>query len=87
MTTQLRILRLQHKITLQELSETADISFQQLHRLELCIASPTTYQEEKVAAALERLITERKSALVDLEHTYMMHKGSLLKAMEVPRDE
>ena len=82
--TRLRILRLQHKITLPELAEAAEVSTQQISRLELCLASPTPYQEERIGAALDRLITERKSALVELEHDYLLHKGSFLETMEVP---
>lgn len=83
-TTRLRILRFQHKITLAELAEAAGVSFQQLNRLELCLASPTPYQEERISGALDRLITERKSALVELEHDYLLHKGKFLETMEVP---
>ena len=83
-TTRLRILRFQHKIALPELAEAAGISCQQLNRLELCIASPTAYQEERIGTALDRLITERKAALVKLEQDCLLHKGSFLEKMEVP---
>lgn len=83
-TTRLRILRFRYNIALPELAEKIDISRQQLSRLELCIASPTAYQEKKIAEAIEKLITERKAALVELEHDYLLHKGRFLEKMEVP---
>ena len=85
--TRLRILRFQHRITLPELAKAAGVSSQQLNRLELCLAKPTPYQEERISEALDKLITDRKSALVDLEHDYWLHKGRFLEALEVPKDE
>ena len=86
MTTQLRLFRLKYKIALPELAEKANISRQQLNRLELCIASSTPYQEEKISEAVKELIAERKSELLEMERCYFTVKGKFLERMEVPQD-
>lgn len=86
-TTQLRLFRLRHKIVLPELAEKANISRQQLSRLELSVVTPTVYQEEKITEAVNSLIAERRSALLTLEQDYLNYRGRFLETLEVPRDE
>lgn len=86
-TTQLRVLRRRHRITLLELATSSGMSNQHLSRLELAICSGTPGQEKKVGEGVETLIARRKSALENLEQDYLAHKGRLLERMEVLCDE
>lgn len=86
-TTQLRLFRLRHKIALPELAGNANISRQQLSRLELSVVTSTVYQEEKITEAVCSLIAERRSALRMLEQDYLTYRGRFLETLEVPRDE
>lgn len=77
--THLRLLRLRHGIPLRKLSTRAGISNQQLSRLELQEVSATPYQERKLAAAFEALISDSADDLATLKADYIKWKGRLLE--------
>lgn len=86
-TTRLRILRLKYEIPLTVLARTAGVSSQHLSRIELATVRPTLRQEKRVAAALEELILQRRTALAELEKDFLADKGRLLEPLEVEADE
>lgn len=80
--THLRLLRLRHGIPLRQLSQRAGISNQHLSRLELQEVSATPYQEQKMALAFERLISDSTAELEALTTDYIKWKGRLLERAE-----
>ncbi len=78
--THLRLLRLRYGIPLRQLSRRAGISNQQLSRLELQEVSATPYQEQKMAAAFETLISDSVADLDALRADYTKWKGRLLES-------
>lgn len=86
-TTRLRILRLKYEIPLTVLAKTAGVSSQHLSRIEFATVRPTLRQEKRVAAALEGLILQRRTALAELEKDFLADKGRLLEPLEVETDE
>lgn len=79
--TYLRLLRLRHGITLRQLSTRAGISNQHLSRLELQEVSATSYQEQKMSAAVEKLIADSTAELEALTADYTKWKGRLLESV------
>lgn len=86
-TTPLRILRHRHHITLKELQRCCGFSFQYINLLELGITKRTPRNERIINEAVQRIIADRKAALVLLEQEYQEYKGDLLQPLEVEADE
>jgi len=80
--TNLRRLRLKHRITLDELALTAHVPNQEVSRVELLQRPATQNLESKYEAALEEVIVQRYDAVKALEHDYRSIKGNLLHGME-----
>lgn len=80
--TRLRVLRQKHHISLFELAEAADISYQYLSRIELGEVRATPLQEEKMDAAVRQLIYNRENALHALKSDYSACQGLLLRSKE-----
>lgn len=85
--TRLRIVRQRHRISLSELAKAAEVSTQQMSRLELGDVRGTAFQERKVTEAMRTVIASRKVALRRLEQDCDTHGGKLLEQLEVERDE
>lgn len=86
-TTRLRVLRLKYEIPLTVLARMAGVSHQHLSRIELAAVRPTPRQENRVEAALEGLILQRRTVLAELEKDFLADKGRLLEPLEVEADE
>ena len=80
--TYLRYLRLRYGISLQELAKQANISAQQLSRLELRLVPCTPRQEEKLCHAVEGWIVCSRERTDAVEQEYFRYKGNLLRYME-----
>lgn len=80
--TNLRALRLRHRISLMELAGHAGISLQYVSQAELGNVAPTVRLETQLSTALETVISCRKEQLRALESDYMTYKGNLLKKEE-----
>ena len=77
-TTQLRILRRRHHISLKELHHHSGFSGQY---------SSTPRNGQALDHAFRAVIAARKAALEQLELEYEAHKGNLLQPLEVEADE
>ena len=86
-TTNLRILRLKYRITLNELAEAAGVSNQHLSYLERGETRASPEQQEKMAKAFAKLIEERDSSLYALSDDFIAYRDCLLTPMEVESDE
>lgn len=85
--TNLRVLRYRHHITLAQLASCAGLSGQYISRAELGEIAATARLETQMAAAVEAVISARRSELRALEADYMTYKGSLLKKGEHPNEQ
>lgn len=85
--TNLRALRLRHRVSLMELADHAGISLQYVSRAELGEIAATTRLEEQMSAALEAIISSRRAELLAFETDYMTYKGKLLKKEEHPNEQ
>lgn len=81
-STNLRNIRLKHKITLIELARAAEVSPQQISRVELLGCSPTRGLEQKYEDAMEKVIAGRYKSVRSLEREYRAVKGILLHRTE-----
>lgn len=86
-TTQLRILRHKHGISLKELECYCSFSAQYLSRLDLGQVKRTRKNEQALSEALEAIIVARKASALALEKSYQAVQGRLLQRMEVDSDE
>lgn len=86
-TTQLRILRRRHHISLKELHYHSGFSGQYISQLELGRYSSTPRNEQALDHAFRAVIAARKAALEQLEQEYDAHEGNLLRLLEVEADE
>lgn len=77
--TNLRALRLRHDIPLSELSAASDLSVQYISRAELGEISPTPRLEDKLGAAVDAVILQRRERLSALERSFAVRKGRLLQ--------
>jgi transcriptional regulator with XRE-family HTH domain len=86
-TTNLRALRLKHRIPLIELANVVGFSVQHMSRVELLQASVGSKMEERCGTAIERLITQKYSHLRELEEDFRSMNGRLLSERIVDGDE
>lgn len=80
--TYLRALRLRHGITLMELAEAAQVTNQQVSRVELLQMPVTKELEQKYETAMESVICQRYNAVRALEQDYRTVKGYLVHGSE-----
>ena len=73
--TNLRALRLQYDIPLSELSAASGLSNQYISRAELGEMSPTLRLEDKLGAAVDAVILQRRERLSALERSFAVRKG------------
>ncbi len=85
--TNLRALRSQYRISLEELSTASGLSNQYISRAELGELSPTVRLEEKLGAAIDAVIVRRHVRLSGLERKFEACKGRLLQLEEDEPDE
>ena len=85
--TNLRALRLRHDIPLSELSAVSGLSNQYISRAELGEISPTPRLEDKLGAAVETVIGQRRERIGALERSFAACKGRLLQREESVPDE
>nr|WP_325205301.1 helix-turn-helix transcriptional regulator [uncultured Oscillibacter sp.] len=85
--TNLRTLRYRHHITLAQMASCAGLSGQYISRAELGEIAATPRLEVQMSAALEAVISKRRTELQALETDYMTYKGSLLKKGEHPHEQ
>lgn len=86
-TTQFRILRHKHGISLKELECYCSFSAQYLSRLDLGQVKRTRKNEKELSKAFEAIIAARKARAVELEKSYCAVQGRLLQTLEVDSDE
>lgn len=85
--TNLRMLRHRHHIPLSKLAVHSGLSKQYISRAELSEIASTVRLETQLNAALEAVISERRTELQALEDDYMTYKGKLLKKGEHPHEQ
>lgn len=85
--TRLRIFRLRHGISLNELQRHSGSSHQYISRLELCKRGRTLKNERMMADAIRSIINSRRAALECLEQEFEECNGNLLVPLEVEKDE
>lgn len=85
--TRLRIFRLRHGISLNELQRHSGSSHQYISRLELCKRGRTLKNERMMADAIRSIINSRRAALECLEQELEECNGNLLVPLEVEKDE
>ena len=83
-TTNLRRLRTKYSIPLRALAGKLGVSTQFLSYLELGAIQAYDSYEEKLLYAVEKLITESREALSDMEQEFAAYNGKLLQESEVP---
>ena len=77
--TNLRALRLRYEIPLSEMSAASGLSNQYISRAELGESSPTPRLEDKLGAAVDAVILQRRERLIALERSFAVRKGRLLQ--------
>lgn len=85
-TTRIRLLRLKYGVPLMELSRITGVSWQRLSRLELGKVHATSYQEKRVADAIEEYLVRTRAELEDLELYFLIYKGRLFEMVEVENE-
>ena len=80
---QMRLLREKHSVSLIELSRHCDISIQRLSQIELWKKPLNIHTAERIEAAFNGLIAERRRSLIALESDFKKHRKHLLDFVEV----
>lgn len=77
-TKVIRLLRLKHKLTTTELSESIGVSQSRYSRIELDDITATEHLNTLLNHGFERLIQSRINSICELQADYLKYKGKLL---------
>lgn len=80
--TNLWLLRGRRHVSLAEMAMASGLSKQYINRAELSDITPTEQLEQRLTAAMETVIANRKQELLALEVDFRTYRGRLLELAE-----